>query len=59
MSDETEQPVPTVRSRLAGALSDQRVAVHMANGALQLGGEVVTDLDTQAPPGKRLVISGT
>jgi hypothetical protein len=59
VSDEQEQPVATVRSRLAGVLSDERVTEHMARGALQLDGEVVTDLDVPAPPGTRIVIAGS
>jgi hypothetical protein len=60
VSDE-QQPgtVPTVRDRLAGVLSDDRVAEHLRNRALRLDGEVVDDLDTPAPPGTRIVVGGS
>lgn len=58
MSDgQQEQGGPTVRSRLAGVLSDDRVAEHVENRALRLDGEVVTDLDVPAPVGTRIVIA--
>ena len=47
----------TVRSRLAGVLSDERVAEHMRNRALRVDGVVVTDLDLPAPAGTRIVIA--
>ena len=60
VSDEQqEQATPTVRSRLAGVLSEERVARHLRNRALRLDGEVVTDLDTPAPTGTRLVVGGS
>jgi hypothetical protein len=59
MNGEGEQSAATVRSRLAGVLSGERVAEHLATGALQLDGQVVTDLDTPAPLGTRLVIGGS
>ena len=62
MSEKPEQavptvPVPSVRSRLAGVLSDERVAEHLRNLALRLDGEVVDDLDVPAPIGSRMVIA--
>ena len=51
------QAARTVRSRLAGVLSDERVAEHMRNRALRLDGVVVTDLDLPAPAGTRIVIA--
>lgn len=57
MSEEPEQAVPTVRSRLALVLSDERVAEHLRNRVLRLDGEVVGDLDMPAPPGTRIVVA--
>ena len=58
MSKEQQgQAAPTVRSRLAGVLSDERVAEHMRNRAVRLDGVVVTDLDLPAPAGTRIVIA--
>jgi len=51
------QTVQTVRSRLAGVLSDERVAEHVRNRALRLDSVVVTDLDLPAPAGTRIVIA--
>ena len=48
---------PAEASRLAGVLSDERVAEHMRNRALRLDGVVVTDLDLPAPAGTRIVIA--
>jgi hypothetical protein len=58
VSDE-ELAVPTVRTRLAAILSDERVEMHMANGVVLLDHVVVTDLDTPAPEGTRIVIGGS
>ncbi len=52
-----EQAAPTVRSRLAGVLSDDRVAEHLRNRALRLDGDVVVELDTAAPSGTLVVIA--
>ena len=56
MTDDEERSVPAVRSRLAGVLSDERVAEHLSNGAFRLDGRVVTDLDMPAPLGTRIII---
>ena len=52
------QPAPTtVRDRLTAAgLSDERIAEHMTAGRVRVGGELVTDLDTPAPAGTRVVV---
>jgi hypothetical protein len=55
--DQQGQTVQTVRSRLAGVLSDERVAEHVRNRALRLDGVVMTDLDLPAPAGTRIVIA--
>ena len=57
MSDEQHQPVPTVRSRLAGVLSDDRVTEHLGNATLRLDGQIVVDLDMPAPAGTRIIIT--
>ena len=51
-------PAPTtVRDRLAAAgLSDSRIDEHMTAGRLRVDGELVTDLDTPAPPPARVVL---
>ena len=41
ISDDTEPPVPTVRRRLKGVLSDDSITEHLTNGALRLDGNVV------------------
>jgi hypothetical protein len=46
-----------VRDRLAAAgLSDSRIDEHMTAGRLRVDGELVTDLDTPAPPPARVVL---
>ncbi|OLL70435.1 hypothetical protein Ae168Ps1_6182c [Pseudonocardia sp. Ae168_Ps1] len=58
VSDENEpQDVPTVRTR-AAALGD-RLAMHFEAGRVRLDGVQVTDLDTPAPEGTRIVIAGS
>ncbi|WP_168169622.1 hypothetical protein [Pseudonocardia sp. HH130629-09] len=58
MSDETApQDVPTVRTR--AALLGDRLAMHFEAGRVRLNGVQVTDLDTPAPEGIRIVIAGT
>ncbi|MGD9798797.1 MAG: hypothetical protein AB7L91_19655 [Dehalococcoidia bacterium] len=52
MSEET----PTVRDRLAGYLSEDRLEGYIAAGMLLLDGEPVTDLDAPAS-GDHFVIS--
>ena len=56
----TDDPAPpTVRARLAAAgLSDSRIDEHMTAGRLRVDGELVTDLDTPAPPPARVVLWG-
>ncbi len=53
-----DDPAPTtVRDRLAAAgLSDSRIGQHMTAGRLRVDGELVTDLDTPAPPPARVVV---
>lgn len=51
--------VPTVHDRLAAAgLSATRIAVHAEARAIFCDGQLVTDLDTPAPPGTRVVFGG-
>ncbi|GAA2848118.1 hypothetical protein GCM10010472_01270 [Pseudonocardia halophobica] len=57
MSDSEESP--TVRSRLAVFLSDERVAGHLERKVIMLDGEVVTDLDQPAPMHHRLIFGGS
>jgi len=57
MSDEQHQPVPTVRSRLAGVLSEDRVSEHLGDATLRLDGQIVVDLDMPAPAGTHLIIA--
>ena len=54
----TDYPAPTtVRDRLAAAgLSDSRIDEHMTAGRVRVDGELVTDLDTPAPPPPRVVL---
>jgi hypothetical protein len=53
-----DEPAPTtVRDRLTAAgLSGERIAEHMAAGRVRVDGELVTDLNTQAPAGTRIVV---
>jgi hypothetical protein len=53
-----EEPTPTtVRDRLTAAgLSDERIAQHLGAGRVRVDGELVTDLDTPAPVGTRVVV---
>jgi hypothetical protein len=53
-----DEPVPTtVRDRLTAAgLSDERIEEHMTAGRVRVDGELVTDPDTPAPVGTRVVI---
>lgn len=54
-----EQP-PTVRSRVLDAgISPERLAGHFERGTVQLDGQTVTDLDTPAPRGTRIVFAGS
>ena len=47
----------TVHDRLTAAgLSGARIEEHMAAGRVRVEGEPVTDLDTPAPAGTRVVI---
>ena len=56
----TDEPAPTpltVRDRLSAAgLSDERIEQHMTAGRVRVDGELVTDLDTPAPPPARVVV---
>ncbi len=58
MADQEERPVPTVPSRRAGVVSDERRAECMASGTLRFDGAVVIDRPTRAPPGTRIVVGG-
>ena len=53
-----DEPTPTtVRDRLTAAgLSDERIEQHMTAGRVRVDGELVTDLDTPAPVGARVVV---
>ena len=55
-----DEPVPTtVRDRLTAAgLSSERIAEHMTAGRVRVDGQLVTDLDTPAPAGTRVVAWG-
>lgn len=55
--DADEQQVPTVRERLTGRLSPERIDLHLRAGRILLGGQPVTDLDMPAPRDVALVIS--
>jgi hypothetical protein len=47
--------VSTVRERLRNAhISETRIALHLETRAILLDGQVVTDLDSPAPPGTRI-----
>lgn len=55
----TAEPTPTVRSRvLAAGVTEENLAATFERGAVLLGGEPVTDLDTPAPPGARIYFGG-
>jgi hypothetical protein len=58
MIDQEERPVPTVLSRRAGVVSDERWAECMASGTLRFDGAVVIDRPTRAPPGTGIVAGG-
>jgi hypothetical protein len=46
-----------VRDRLStGGLSDERIEQHMSAGRVRVDGELVSDVDTPAPAGTRVVI---
>ena len=51
-------PAPTtVRDRLTAAgISAERIEQHMTAGLVRVDGQLVTDLDTSAPAGTRVVI---
>ena len=50
----------TVRDRLTAAgLSDSRIQEHMTAGRVRVDCELVTDLDTPAPTGTRVVVWGS
>jgi len=55
-----DEPAPTsatVRDRLTAAgLSAERIEQHMIAGRVRVDGELVTDLETSAPAGTRVVI---
>ena len=53
-----DEPAPTtVRDRLTTAgLSAERIEQHMTAGRVRVDGEPVTDLDTPAPAGARVVV---
>lgn len=51
----SESPVPTVRDRMR-YLSEERIADHLAAGRVHLDGVQITDLDTPAPDGTRVVL---
>ena len=56
VTDDESTPT-TVRDRLiAAGLSDERIEQHMTAGRVRVDGELVTDLDTPAPAGTRVVI---
>ena len=56
MTDDDAAP-RTVGGRLTAAgLSDERIEEHMTAGRVRIDGELVTDLDTPAPGGTRVVI---
>ena len=56
MTDDEPSPL-TVRDRLTAAgLSDERIEQHMTAGRVRVDGEPVTDLDTPAPAGTRVVV---
>ncbi|WP_224404151.1 hypothetical protein [Pseudonocardia sp. ICBG1034] len=56
--DETApQDVPIVRTR--AAVWGDRLAMHLEAGRVRLNGVQVTDLDTPAPEGTRIVIAGS
>lgn len=47
----------TVRDRMRTAgISDDRIALHLANGWIQVDGRVVASLDEPAPPPARIDI---
>ena len=52
-----EPTLTTVRDRLTAAgLSDERIEEHMTAERVRVDGETVTDLDTPAPAGTRVVV---
>jgi hypothetical protein len=56
VTDDEPTP-PTVRDRLStGGLSDERIEQHMSAGRVRVDGELVSDVDTPAPAGTRVVI---
>jgi hypothetical protein len=54
-----EERVATVRERLAGWLSPQRIEAHRKAGRLRLDGQPVTDLDTPYPETSRVTFGPT
>jgi hypothetical protein len=50
---------PTVGDRLrAAGISDDRIAQHLAAGAITLDGKPISDLDHPAPEGTRPLFTG-
>ena len=57
MTDEHAPTTLTLRDRFTAAgLSDARIEQHMTAGRVRVDGELVTDLDTPAPVGTRVVV---
>lgn len=57
-ADDAEVMTVGERARRAG-LSDARIAMHLEGKRLLLDEEIVTDLDTPAPPGSRINVAGS
>ncbi|AEA26498.1 hypothetical protein Psed_4339 [Pseudonocardia dioxanivorans CB1190] len=59
MSD--DQPdTPTVRDRATAAgIPETRLLTYVERGLLLLDGDVVCELDQPAPPGTRLLVTGS
>ena len=56
VTDEEHAPT-TMRDRLTAAgISAERIAQHMTAGRVRVDGDLVTDLDTPAPAGTRVVV---
>jgi hypothetical protein len=52
-----EADLADLRDRLTMAgLSDERIEQHMTAGRVRVDGELITDLDTPAPAGTRVVV---
>ena len=55
-----EPTLTTVRDRhTAAGLSAERIEQHMTAGRVRVDGDLVTDLNTLAPAGTRVVVWGT